>query len=113
MKEKLKRKLHSQAGESIGETLAALLISSLALVMLAGAMSAASGMIVRSRSALGEYYSKNEAVAIMAADSGTAATDGIIITDDSGTISQQKIDVRYYLNNSFGKNPVVSYKKSD
>ena len=42
------RKLHSKAGETIAETLVALLISALALVMLAGALSAAAKVITTS-----------------------------------------------------------------
>ena len=48
MKKSIWKKLKSAAGETIGETLVALLISSLALMMLAGAVSAATRMITRS-----------------------------------------------------------------
>ena len=50
------KKLRSTAGESIGETLIALLISALALVMLAGAVSSASNIITRSNDAMNDYY---------------------------------------------------------
>ena len=50
------KKLRSTAGESIGETLVALLISALALVMLAGAVSSASNIITRSNDAMNDYY---------------------------------------------------------
>lgn len=53
---KMLKKLRSTAGESIGETLVALLISALALVMLAGAVSSASNIITRSNDAMNDYY---------------------------------------------------------
>ena len=56
MKQWIKHKLHSQAGESIGETLIAVLISALALVILAGAIGAATRIITRSNAAVKEHY---------------------------------------------------------
>lgn len=49
MKKRIAAKLRGRAGESIAETLIALLISALALVMLAGAISSAANMITKSR----------------------------------------------------------------
>ena len=51
-----KKKLFSKTGESIGETLIALLISALALLMLAGAVSSAGKIVTRNRSAMNDYY---------------------------------------------------------
>ena len=50
------RKLRSRAGESIGETLIALLIAALALLMLAGAVSSASRIVTRNKAAMKSYY---------------------------------------------------------
>ena len=46
---RIKGKLSSHAGESIAETLFALLISSLALIMLAGAVSSAMRVVTGSK----------------------------------------------------------------
>jgi hypothetical protein len=56
MRRWIKRKLHSKAGESIGETLVAVLISALALVILAGAIGAATRIITRSNAAVKLHY---------------------------------------------------------
>ena len=56
MRQWMKRKLHSKAGESIGETLVALLISALALVILAGVIGAATRIITRSNAAVKSHY---------------------------------------------------------
>ena len=61
MRQWIKRKLHSNAGESIGETLIAVLISALALVILAGAIGAASRIITRSNTAVKLHYDADTA----------------------------------------------------
>ena len=63
----VKEKLKSSAGESIAEVLIALLISSLALMMLAGMINAASNTITTSRNILEKYYGTDAKVS-----SGTA-----------------------------------------
>ncbi len=59
MKKRMMAKLRSSAGESIGETLVALLISALALLMLAGAVTSAARMVNTSKTAVTEYYDEN------------------------------------------------------
>ena len=51
---KLKHKLLNNTGETIAETLVALLISALALVMLAGAISSTAKMITTREKKMGE-----------------------------------------------------------
>lgn len=74
MKQWMKRKLHSQAGESIGETLVAVLISALALVILAGAIGAATRIITRSNTAVKEHYDADATRATSATVSSTLIT---------------------------------------
>ena len=56
MKKDMRARLKSEAGESIGETLVALLIGSLALLMLAGAVSSAGRIVNTSKTAMEDYY---------------------------------------------------------
>jgi len=56
MRKTIQSKLKSCVGESIGETLIALLISALALIMLAGAISSASRIVTRNKASMEEYY---------------------------------------------------------
>ena len=56
MMAKVTQKLKSSAGESIAEVLIALLISALALMMLAGMINAASNTVTTSREILEDYY---------------------------------------------------------
>lgn len=111
----MKNKILSQAGESIGETLVALLIAALALVMLAGAMSSSSGVILKSRDKLDDYYTANEEDngVIKMTSGGSTAEKRITITDTTGNISLQSYKVSYYKNDEFGKKTVVAYKLSE
>lgn len=115
MFEKLKRKLHSQAGESIGETLVSLLIASLALVMLAGAISSSYNVIMKGRNQLNQYYSANEQPSgvVQMASGGSAVENGITIRDSTGAISPRSCKVTYYKNDQFNGKTVVAYKSSD
>lgn len=109
VKRKISKKLRSRSGESIAETLVALLISSLALIMLAEAMSASSGVITKSRNQLKAYNQGEEA---MVHASGTANPGEIRITTEPSdtTLNIPSYSVNYYTNSVFGKTPVVEYK---
>lgn len=79
MKKMIKR-IKNSAGETIAETLVALLISSLALVILAGAITTSSGIILSSSEKIKDYFSEsNENLVEM--KKGT--TDGEVRIDDS------------------------------
>ena len=112
MIEKLKKKLNSRAGETISETLVALLISALALTMLAGAISASLSLITKSRVRMNLYYDANEAASgvVKMSSGGTSADDGITIKDSEGKIVDMPFDVDYYKNGEFSQFTVVSYK---
>ena len=56
---KAQRKIRQQSGETIAETLVALLISSIALMMLASMISATVNLVTKSETKMGEYYTEN------------------------------------------------------
>lgn len=95
---KTKAKLRSKAGETIAEVLIALLISSLALVMLASMISATQSMIDKSKIKLEKYYQKNEELETFL---GTATEDSVKITDTAAGITIA-VPVNEYLNSEFG-----------
>ena len=100
------KKLRSRAGESIAETLVALVISALALLMLAGAITSASRVVERSKAAMTNYYEADNALAQTATKKGDVS---ITIKDDADSISQTFVDVPYYLNDTLGAVEVISY----
>ncbi len=104
------KKLKSNAGESLTETLVALLIAALALVMLAGAISSSLSVITVGKNKLDTYYNKNENLATMTTATGSIS-NGITITEKSGAVKEANYSIDYYKNDEFTKNPVISYKK--
>lgn len=111
---KIINKLHGNSGETISETLISLLIASLALLMLAGAISAGESLIIRSKNKLDTYYTANEKLANYQNQNGTIS---ISITDNSQSSKLDKLkastieNVKCYKNNEFSGTPVISYKK--
>jgi len=113
MMKKLRGKLRGRRGESIAETLVALLISSLALLMLAGAITSANRVVSRSRVAMENYYATDQAMATpggstewLSSGSTTLTLSGTGLGGESlsGTYS-----VTYSENDTFGSIPVISY----
>lgn len=108
-------KLASQSGESIAETLVALLIASLALVMLAGAMSSSVDIVTGSKNKLDNYYKGTEDLF----NDGDSNTGTVTISSDStesfavsgtSTLKTSPYEVNYVVNNEFGNTPVVVYQ---
>ncbi len=104
------KKLNSRRGESIAETLVALLLSALALVMLAAAITSSTRVITASREKLKAYYDDNEqsngVVKMLSAEGST--TISITSSDDLPT---QSYTVACFVNDEFSQTPVISYKK--
>lgn len=103
---RIKARLRSRAGESIAEVLVSLLISSLALVMLAGMISATARMVKRSEGYIETYV---EGVNVVAEKGSSSAGGTVTLTagtqrafTDDGKID---ISVKYYTHGD-----VVSYK---
>lgn len=99
--DKCRRRLKNRGGETITEVLVALLISALALTMLAAMVASASRMVDASRDSLDAYYK---------AENGLAASSGAPSGTGRATLSGEETgwDVTYYSNG----NGAVSYQLS-
>ena len=107
MNKQIIKKLNRQSGETLTETLVALLIAALALVMLAGMISSTTRIVTRSRTTMNSYYSMNNNLA----EQGTAEDTATITIADRGTTGETKAySVSVYLNNTLGNTPVISYR---
>ena len=105
---KIFEKLLSCAGESIGETLIALLISSLALLMLAGAISAATRIVTVSKTKMDDYYEADNTFT----EYKTRVSDRVSVTmtrNDTGSPNQVFVEVPYIENNTFDSIPTIMY----
>lgn len=104
----IKKKLRGRAGETIAETLVALLISALALLMLAGAVSAGVRIIEQSNNVLYQYYEGNNN--LVNYTTPTLPSQPIVITDSAGNEIERYTDevVSYYVNKLSDK-AVIAY----
>ena len=118
MTKKAKAKLRGQIGETIAETLIAVLISALAMMMLAGSISTATRLILRSKEKMQQYYQNNAVVekkepglnspSFFAGLEAGADPDhkwAIKLGKSFGLLSK----VYYYSNTALLDTPVVSY----
>ncbi len=101
----LSEKLKSNSGESIAETLVALLIAALALLMLAGTINTASNLITNSSAKLDEYYKANNAIEVESESVGTYAVK--VTVDGTAWINS---NAKVYQNNVIGSTPVTAYR---
>lgn len=112
---KFKNKITDQSGESLGEVLVALLVSSLALLMLAGVISASGKIMTQSKGKMTDYY-KNSNLMVQH-NSGSTGTMIATLTEESTSSdinivpNTSAINVTYYENKSFN-NKIVSYCKN-
>ena len=105
-------KLYNKVGESIGETLIALLVASLALIMLAGAISSSSRVVMRSSDKMNEYYSANETTSgIVKMNNGSPGTVSISDTTATNPLATQSYNVSVFQNSTFSDKTVTAYKK--
>ena len=118
MIQRIQIKLKAQAGESIGETLVALLISAIALLMLAGAVSSGTRVVNNSKNVLEKYYTVNNAVAKREAsvtlDGETVPVkdDGFITITMPGLNSAGIAKAIYWKNEQLSGTTVIAYTYS-
>lgn len=101
-------RMGSRAGESIAETLIALLISTVALMMLAGMISTGTHLITRSRQTLRTYYSENNR--LEQKEDGAAGSLRISLKFKEGDIPEDSTEAVYYENTTIGRKSVMSYR---
>lgn len=78
--ERIRAKLRTRGGESITEVLVAVLISAVALTMLASMIAASTRLIQTSRSQMEKYYEGNRALDLQQDSSGTS---GCVVVGDT------------------------------
>ena len=104
----VKDKLKNERGDSIGEVLVALLISAVALVMLASMIASSVSLTDKSKNKLKEYYTASIDLANQQ-DSSSDGTGTVRIKNSTGG-EISSYEVNYFLNDEFSTNPVATYK---
>ena len=101
MHKRIITKVKSRAGETIAEVLVALLISSVALVMLAGMIASTTSMVTQSKSKMEDYYEANETLETQTETTGPSFS--IQISDEDNAIDVQVEKLPGFKNEILGK----------
>lgn len=101
---KIAKKLRSQAGESIAETLVAVLVIAVALTMLAAMITATANMVKNSEKKMNEYYTANAALETL------SGGDGLTISIKQGESGEIESVVTICAKNEVLSKPVIAYR---
>ena len=108
---KIAKKLRSQTGESIAETLIAVLVIAVALTMLAAMITATANMVKKSEKKMDEYYTANAALETLSGGNSSNSISINISTNSSegGSSSIESVSAVYVENRVLSK-PVIAYR---
>ena len=112
MMKKVMKKLYGNAGESLAETLIAVLLIAVALTMLASMISATSSLIKKSEDTMDRYYTESEKLetfSTFGAESDPKVSFTVTSVNDP-TLSIADVSVQYAENTVFSKYPVFAYR---
>ena len=106
----IRNKTRSRSGETLAEVLVALLVATLALMILAGMISSTTSIVKASESKMDDYYAENAKLENI---SGTETPVTITIEDTTDTPVTHTFDVKlnYYENQIFGASKTVTAYK--
>lgn len=109
------QQIKNKKGESIAETLVALLIAALGILLLASMIMSSSNIISRSKTAIDEYVNaENKLVSDMANRTDAKGKGSITMKTQTGQVKLSEIDssgkVDYYVNEKADN--VIAYMKS-
>ena len=108
-----RKKISRRAGETLTETLVALLISAVAITMLASMIMTSRSLIDSSKKMFDAYYEENNALSEY---SGTATSGTATLSDGTNAVrlvnGSDSVSVKVYTNDKAPSNkPVISYEK--
>lgn len=117
MREKLKRKLRSRSGETIAEVLIALLVSTIALVLLAGMLTSSTNIILRSTRAITSYYEASNDKLVLQPENQKLDVDGTLTLQlklpEDKSISQTIGNVWIFENDALDGRAIYSFRKAE
>ena len=105
MGNRIRKKLKNSSGESIAETLVAVLISAFALLMLAGTVNSASNLITKSQNSLKTYYKDYNDLA----DPGSGTLEAISVQEGADPVLSDTVNVKI-IDSKIGNRKLVAYE---
>ena len=113
----MRRKLRSRAGESLTEVLAALLVSALALTMLAAMISSSGKMIQKSEDKMEDYIAADRALVQKEGGTSDTVTASFSVDGNPMKLSDENEEsffkVTCFQNTEFGGDGIISYKVTE
>ena len=110
----IRNKLRETSGESIAETLVAVLIAAFALLMLAGTVNTSTNLVTKSREVLKEYYEANEVLENMSGNNKYVTPEsGGRVTLEGNSVNFTWYNISIYKNTRLQSKPVIAYYKSN
>lgn len=114
----MRKKLKNKKGETLVETLIAVLICCLAMAALSSVMASAGNMMHSAEEHYEAYYARNSVISNPGSESGTSGTVAVTSAGTPLKLSPDAdaggIDVEYYVNTEAGeKNTVTVYYLSE
>ncbi|MBR5341382.1 MAG: hypothetical protein IK151_05600 [Erysipelotrichaceae bacterium] len=110
MKNTLIRKFRNNKGETIAETLVALLIAALGLLMLATAINSTVKIINNSNKKIKEYIGED---VVVAEQKGGSVSGSASFSTSPSYDTKDSIGVNVYVNDTVNKIEIISFKKAD
>ena len=106
-------KLKQKKGETLTETLVALLIGSLALVLLASMVTSSTKIITTSEMQLIQYYEQNNRLEARASGDENAIASACCVDGTETTVrlvpGRDSVSIKCYVNQKANKTSVISY----
>ena len=109
------RKLRSSCGESLAETLIAVLVIAVALTMLAGMITSTSNLIRQSDDKLKEYYTASEKLETFSGSGTETRAEVVFQVSPSAynpNLNIPNVNVQYAENAVFSSYPVIAYQSA-
>lgn len=115
MKNSILKKLKGRAGESLAETLIAVLVIAVASMLLASMITATTSIVKRSQSSMEKYYNQSSKLETLSDTNLKTASISITVSDmsDSNTYWTGSIPVQYEQNDELGRHTVIAYRIYD
>ena len=98
-------KISDTSGESIAETLIAVLIAAFALLMLAGTVNTSTNLVTKSREVLNEYYDANKGLENKSTSNENVESESGIVT----LSGYPSLDITMYKNARLQSKTVIAY----
>lgn len=95
---RIRRQLNNESGETLVETLVSILIGTLALILLANAITTAKNIVTTSEKAMDEHYTAEDKLASEDSSAVVGSNFSVALSDTGGKVASDTTGVTVYAN---------------